>query len=660
MAAESLRIPFTSRPSGRSLTDPGTIFPLPPPATVMPQLIICQDAQNYRLIEFAHSLTIGREPGCDVLLDSPQVSRQHAAIRRSADGEYMLQDLGSTNAVWMEKKKIDAVPLSHGQTFRIVNFSFTFLVHQDQQAPLPVLATPHHCTQSEPAVVESATLFFPHEIPPPRAVQPEDTSPSEFETNLLRLCTFFHQLRQADNEQALCEQLLTGSLELIPAQGGFLALLDEKQQLLYATTAHFDPEKEHQAIRQDIVRRVMIEGCSAMGDQEDQHKRSSRATRRSTSVICSPLLQHGGTNGCLYLDHHQPEIFSQIHLSMLELISLQGAALLDTLVTRTRISSDRQSLTARLATKDETIIRSEKMLRLYEDIRTIAPINVPVFISGEPGSGKEHVAAALHSFSKRKGAYVPLNCAAIPEGLFESELFGSRKGAFHEAIDKPGKLELAHGGTLFLDEVADMTLTLQPKLLRFLENGESTRLGDNTVKKLDVRVITATNRNVAAMIDASEFRDDLYQRLSCFTLIVPPLRDRREDIEPLTRYFLKKFSHEYNWQESPCTDGAMQLLHQYHWPGNIRQLRNVLLRLAVHTQGKAITEKDIRTLSDEFATSASPRLDMFPTLDDVEEKHIRFALRQTAGNISDAAALVGIARSTLYQKIKKYNILLDP
>jgi Nif-specific regulatory protein len=624
----------------------------------MPQLIICQDAQNYRLIEFDHSLTIGREQGNDILLDSPQVSRQHAAIRRGENGKYVLLDLGSTNAIWMEKKKVDAAQLSHGQTFRIVNFSFTFLASQEQQALLPVLAGPQHFAESEHIPVESATLLFQHELHAPgSATDTAGVSHSTTTVFLPLLCDFFHDLRQADTEQVLCEQLLTGALKFIPAQRGFLALLNEKEELLYTTTAHFDPQKEHHETRQDIVRKVMAERCSTMTEPLEQQKQgTSLHNIGPVSVLCAPLLQHEGVIGCMYLDHRHPGFFDRTHLNVLELICQQGALLLDNLITRAKVHKERESMTARLAAKNETIIRSEKMVRLYEDIRTIAPINVPVFISGEPGSGKEHVAAALHSFSGRKGAYIPLNCAAIPEGLFESELFGSRKGAFHEAIDKPGKLELAHGGTLFLDEVADMALSLQPKLLRFLENGETSRLGDNAVKKLDLRVITATNRDVAAMIDANRFRDDLYQRLSCFTLIVPPLRDRQEDIEPLTRYFLKNFSREYNWKESKCTDGAVQLLLQYHWPGNIRQLRNVLLRLAVHSQGKLITEKDIRTLSDEFAAAASARVDVFPTLEEVEAKHIRGALLEAGGNISDAAALVGIARSTLYQKIKKYHI----
>ena len=266
------------------------------------------------------------------------------------------------------------------------------------------------------------------------------------------------------------------------------------------------------------------------------------------------------------------------------------------------------------------------------------------------------VASALHAFSGRKGAYIPLNCAAIPETLFESELFGSRRGAFHEAADKPGKLELATGGTLFLDEVADMALTLQPKLLRFLENGEVTRLGDTRAKKLDVRVVTATNRDVAALIAANRFRDDLFQRLSCFTLHVPPLRERLEDIEPLSRYFLGRFAREYNWPEPRLADSALQALCRCQWPGNVRQLRNVLLRLAVQAQGRQIGEREVLVAVDGPGGPEPARVAAFPTLEEMERQHLRHALERAGGNISDAAALAGIARSTFYQKMKKYDI----
>lgn len=360
--------------------------------------------------------------------------------------------------------------------------------------------------------------------------------------------------------------------------------------------------------------------------------------------------------GCLYLDGRGRDRFTEDDLNVLELFALHGAALLDDFTGRRRLHRERESLKAGLAARDETIIRSDKMVKFYEDIRTIAPIGVPVFISGEAGSGKELVASALHAFSGRKGAYIPLNCAAIPEALFESELLGSRKGAFHEATDKPGKLELAGSSTLFLDEVADIGPGLQPKLLRFLENGEVTRLGDTRAKKLDVRVVTATNRDVAALIADNRFRDDLFQRLSCFTLRVPPLRERLEDIEPLTQYFLRRFAREYNRSEPRVADSALQALGRYHWPGNVRQLRNAPLRLAVQAQGRLITEREVLSVVDGFGGPEPAQAVMFPTLEEMEEQHLRSALERAEGNISDAATLAGIARSTFYQKIKKYNI----
>ena len=171
-----------------------------------------------------------------------------------------------------------------------------------------------------------------------------------------------------------------------------------------------------------------------------------------------------------------------------------------------------------------------------------------------------------------------------------------------------------------------------------------------------MRVVTATNRDVAAMIRDKQFRDDLFQRLSCFTLKVPPLRERQEDIEPLTRYFLAKFSAEYNWKTPRIADGGLQLLAQHQWPGNVRQLRNVLLRLAVQSQGRLITERDVLALSEEFGAMEPARIEVFPSLEEVEKNHLKAALDRAGGNISDAAALVGIARSTFYQKMKKYEI----
>ena len=620
----------------------------------MPKLIICQDGQDYRVVEFAGTLTIGREADNGVMLASPQVSRHHASIVHRETGEYMLFDHQSTNAIWIEDRKVNAVALDHGVSFRIVHYSFTFLNEQQDNQATRVFAPESHPAghyQADPATIlfspQELVAAFPQELPP---------NPSEPGAMMAQLHQLLHDIHPLEEEHQIQEHLLLGAATLCGAGRGFVAQYNEKNDLIYTTTHGFDPLQQNRAIDQQLILDTLAQGIQPAITTENQASADNPGTTGQPAAVCAPLQRAGKSYGCLYLDQLPQAFNTSTYRQLLGIIALHGSTLLDKCISQQRMHRERESLKNRLAAKDETIIRSEKMLRLYEDIRTIAPIKVPVFISGEAGSGKELVAAALHRFSGRKGSYVPLNCAAIPEGIFESELFGSRKGAYHEATDKPGKLELAETGTLFLDEVADMALVLQPKLLRFLENGEITRLGDTRVKKLDVRVVTATNRDVAALIRDNHFRDDLFQRLSCFTLKVPPLRERLDDIEPLTRYFLDKFATEYGWNPLKITDSGLQLLCQYHWPGNVRQLRNVLLRLAVQNQGKPITEREILGLSEEFGGKEPAILAVFPTMDELEKNHIRAALERAGGNISDAAALVGIARSTLYQKMKKYDI----
>ena len=607
----------------------------------MPRLIVSQNGQEYRVVAFTAAVTIGREPDNDIVLASPQVSRHHASIGRQENGDYLLFDHGSTNAVWVDGCKVNALRLGHGTTFRIVEYALTFVDDQADQRPTPVFADGDEAH----AAADPATVLFT----PEQAAQAAETAqppPREVAETLRRLSHLCRDLHALDEEAALEEGLLDAAMDLLRAERGFLALVNDKNELVYALTRSFNPRQQRNEIRQDLVQQVMDSGRSVRED----------GAAGGGSLVCAPLTSGGRVLGCVYLDGRGRDRFTADDLTTLELLALHGAVLRDNQSGRRRLHRERESLKGRLAARDETIIRSDKMVKLYEDIRTIAPIGVPVFISGEAGSGKELVASALHAFSGRKGAYIPLNCAAIPETLFESELFGSRRGAFHEATDKPGKLELATGGTLFLDEVADMALTLQPKLLRFLENGEVTRLGDTRAKKLDVRVVTATNRDVAALIAANRFRDDLFQRLSCFTLHVPPLRERLEDIEPLSRYFLGRFAREYNWPEPRLADSALQALCRCQWPGNVRQLRNVLLRLAVQAQGRQIGEREVLVAVDGPGGPEPARVAAFPTLEEMERQHLRHALERAGGNISDAAALAGIARSTFYQKMKKYDI----
>ncbi|MBW2108328.1 MAG: sigma 54-interacting transcriptional regulator [Deltaproteobacteria bacterium] len=306
--------------------------------------------------------------------------------------------------------------------------------------------------------------------------------------------------------------------------------------------------------------------------------------------------------------------------------------------------------------QEGVIIESEAMVNLYRDVRAVSGINVPVLILGEPGCGKEHIAHALHNYSRARGNFIALNCSSIPEGLFESELFGCVKGAFNNAIDKPGKLELAKNGTIFLDEIGDMNLALQPKLLRFMEDMEITRLGDTKIKRIRVRVVAATNQDLHAMMKRGGFREDFYQRLACIKLEVPPLRERVEDIAPLAEFFVNKFCEEYQWKTARISPSAIKLLQRYHWPGNIRELKNVLLSVLVHVHGKTVYPSHLTAVCPDLDSSGKVSAEAFPTMLEMEKRHIMEALEKSQWNKAEAARLLQISRDTLYNKIRKFGI----
>jgi transcriptional regulator with PAS, ATPase and Fis domain len=302
------------------------------------------------------------------------------------------------------------------------------------------------------------------------------------------------------------------------------------------------------------------------------------------------------------------------------------------------------------------IVEDEKMLALYRDIYAISHINVPVLILGEPGTGKEKVAQAVHDFSEASGEFVAVNCSAIPENLFESELFGSMKGAFSDAQTKSGKLETAENGTLFLDEIGDMGLTCQPKLLRFLESRSISRLGETRIRSLNLRIVAATNQDLNAMVNKKKFRPDLFQRLACVKLNVPPLRKRKKDILPLANFFLANHVQQYGLKPQEISSQASQIMMSYHWPGNIRELSNIMLNVCVRARGRKIMPAHLTSASEEIEKfDVSVDTDFVP-LSEMEKNHIHKALMQTNNNKSKACAILGISRDTLYKKIRKYDI----
>ncbi len=305
---------------------------------------------------------------------------------------------------------------------------------------------------------------------------------------------------------------------------------------------------------------------------------------------------------------------------------------------------------------EEIVGDSPVLKRVLRQIETVAPTDAAVLIEGETGTGKEVFARSIHNLSRRRDrTFVKINCAAIPAGLLESELFGHEKGAFTGALaQRAGRFELAHRGTLFLDEVGDIPLELQPKLLRALQEQEFERLGSTRTLRVDVRVIAATNRNLAQMVAEGQFRGDLYYRLNVFPLEAPPLRERREDIPQLVRYFIQKYALRLERNIETVPAEAQRALADYAWPGNIRELENFIERAVILSRGPVlnVSISDLRPHSDTPANNAA-------TLEAAERDHILRVLAETnwmVGGPGGAAARLGLKRTTLQSKMKKLGI----
>ena len=301
---------------------------------------------------------------------------------------------------------------------------------------------------------------------------------------------------------------------------------------------------------------------------------------------------------------------------------------------------------------------SDQMREILETAIRVAPTTTPVLITGETGTGKEVVARAIHGASGR-GPFVALNCAAVPPSLFESELFGFKRGAFTDARrDHAGVVESAHGGTLFLDEVGEVPLASQPKLLRFLQDGEFRRLGDAEPLRSNARLIAATNRDLQAEVQAGRVREDLYYRLNIVHLQLPPLRERPVDIPALAHHLLARLADRYQLAAADLGPDALAALTAYHWPGNIRELENVLARALALRSGRTLSVRDlpahIARATGTTAVSAGAQLPTaMLTLDEVERRHILQVLERTGGNKLKAAEILGIDRSTLHRKLKQ-------
>ena len=479
---------------------------------------------------------------------------------------------------------------------------------------------------------------------------------------LLKVATGIGGIRDLDSLQW---QLLGLIFDVVPAERGAILLFDQPEE--FRSVVAWDrvrgPGNPVQVSR-TIVRRVARERVGLLvHDVMNDGVFSEVATLTKSHVcrvLCVPITVAGHVQGAIYLDSQHPsDQFDESRLQIMAAIADIAALAIDHVRHLEQLRKENQELRAEINLDHNMVGGSQGLRKILELVRRVAPTDATVLIQGESGTGKELVARAIQRNSPRaERPFISINCAAIPDTLIESELFGHEKGAFTGAtVRKKGKVEAAEGGTLFLDEIGELALGLQAKLLRLLQEREFERVGSTQPTKLDVRVIAATNRNLAEVVKAGNFRDDLYHRLNVVSLTMPALRERREDIPALVEYFIAKASRKSKMRVKPVSPEAMACLIKYDWPGNVRELENALERALVLGSEDVILRDDLPdTILEAGSQGSGPITQYDDAIVDFKKQLVRQALDSAKGSYLEAAKALGMHPNSLLRLIRKLNI----
>ena len=593
---------------------------------------------NYLLRDDGHN-RLGRGIDCDVVLTDPLCSRVHAEVL-FLDGRWLVRDADSRNGTFVEGERISEVPLKPGARIRVGSSEFTF--HCADELPTLAVTRINQVTESivREAIVDSddsgelalATLL---------------RSKNAHEVGILfQLSLKLLGCEHPDEVQRVTLELLHQRTNA--AVAGFLWVTEEgelKPQMVV-------PEQTKSRIRLSrSLTALVLEQRRAVWVAHQEQPSSADSLRAYADALCVPVIHQDRVLGALHIYLGQGQ-FRDIDFDFAITVSQVFGVALASSRRHARLSADHNRLVHRTAESSELIGDSEPIQRLKGLIDRVATATGPVLIVGASGSGKELVARAIHRASPRADRPIlAVNCSAIPENLAESQLFGHVKGAYTGATeDRPGWFRQAHTGTLFLDEIGELPLESQGKLLRVLEGHPFLPVGGTQEVEVDVRVLAATNRDLRQQVRQKLFREDLYYRLSVFELHVPPLRERGADVAMLVDHFFRHFCESHGRPNLRLSETARTLLLAYHWPGNIRQLRNVLDSAVVLADGEEVRSEDLG-----LRDSGTEEFDSL-VIADWERRLIRRALDRARGNVPEAAQLLGIGRATLYRKLDEYGI----
>ncbi|MFY0567605.1 sigma 54-interacting transcriptional regulator [Archangium lansingense] len=608
-------------------------------------------------------LVLGRQSDCQVRLTDPVVSRRHCELLTEG-GHWVLRDLDSRHGTFVNGVPTRVRQLEHTDVLQVGDSSFLFLC---DNVPAPTVgrgasppdAASWSTVQRRP---EDVLYLQPRKLQAALAgsVGPGPGRIASDLQALLELSTAVHELQQVERLAARVLELL---LAVLPAERASVLLCEPGSRETVAVASHDRRGGGGMSIpvSTTLVSRVLQgqEGCLYTDVAVDGGLREAESLREAAvrSVLCAPLPGREGPLGLLYFDTSSGHAFTEHHLELLTAAAVISAHGLANAQHLARLERENQRLQG--ASLEHGVVgESAAMQRLFRFISRAAPVDSTVLLRGESGTGKEVAARALHKASPRANApFIAINCATLSETLLESELFGHEKGAFTGAVArKEGKLELAHGGTLFLDEVGEIPPALQARLLRVLQEREFERVGGTRPLQVDVRLITATNRDLETAMREGRFREDFFYRLNVISFTLPSLRERREDIPLLARHFARLHGERLRRRAVSLSPEALRALESYDWPGNVRQLGNVIERAVVLGADELIQPED---LPDEVLEGggASPS-DFQATVTTSKKKSILDAMEKARGDYREAAALLGIHVNSLHRLIR--NLGLKP
>jgi Nif-specific regulatory protein len=607
--------------------------------------------------------TVGRDPANAVSVADASVSRKHCVLRREEDGRFQIKDLDSRNGTLINGRAVKEQWLRHGDEIATGDSVFVFLVEDQEQAvPASRVEFDDSRTTAETKLIHPKEVIYLQ----PGRLQRELPASSQVARNLsalLKISRVVHAIRDLEELQA---QLLDLIFEVIPAGRGAILLAEGAGQefnCLYARTRH-PGQPQLVRVSRTIARQVMKDDVAILGVDVPATGKlrdvESLVLSEVRTLLCVPLTVFRRAIGCIYLDStNAADRFQEDHLELLTAIAGVSAVALDNARRLQWLEQENQRLTTEVRQEQSLVGEGARIKEIFQFLARVAPTESTVLIEGESGTGKELVARALHRNSPRASKpFVAINCAAIPESLLESDLFGHERGAFTgAAVQKKGRLEVADGGVVFLDEIGELAPPLQVKLLRVLQEREFERVGGTHPIKVDIRLIAATNRDLSEAVRTGEFRQDLYYRLAVVNLTMPPLRERREDIPMLTRHFLQKYAKRCKVKAKPVSREAMAALVTYEWPGNVRELENAVERALVMGASDTVQLEDLPESLLEQAPAAETHEGKYhASVKKWKKQLIVEAVEQTRGNYVEAAAILGVHPNYLHRLIRNLGL----